>query len=148
MGVWKKYDSDGSPIETVGPAYTATAVVTFLVTDPNGSNLAVGDGQFYWRVPSLLDGWDLIAVAGKLTTASGGGTLVTVQINNVTQAADMLTTKLTIDNGETDSLTAATAAVIDTANDDVATGNLIRVDVDAAGSGAKGLIVELQFRAP
>ena len=148
MGLWKKYDSDGSPIETVGPAYTATYTVTFLVTDPNGSNLAIGDGQFHWRVPSTINGNNLIGVAGKLTTASGGGTLVTVQIANVTQAVDMLTTKLTIDNGETDSSTAATAAVIDTANDDVATGDLIRIDVDAAGSGAKGLIVELQFRAP
>lgn len=145
---WKKYASDGSPVETVGPAYTATGTVTFLVTDPNGSNLAIGDGQFHWRVPSTLNGMNLIGVAAKVTTASSGGTLVTVQIANVTQAVDMLTTKLTIDNGETDSSTAATAAVIDTANDDVATGDLIRIDVDAAGSGVKGLIVELQFRLP
>lgn len=145
---WKKYASDGSPVETVGPAYTATHAVTFLVTDPGGSALAVGDGQFYWRVPSTLNGMDLIAVAGKVITASSGGTLITVQIHNLTQAADMLTTRLTIDNGETDSLTAATAAVIDTANDDVATGDTIRVDVDQCGSGAKGLIIELQFRAP
>ncbi len=145
---WKKYASDGSPVETVGPAYTATATVTFLVTDPNGSNIAIGDGQFYWRVPSTINGWNLIAAAAKVTTASGGGTAVTVQIANVTDAVDMLSTKITIDNSETDSSTAATPAVINTATDDVATADLLRVDIDAAGSGAKGLIVELQFRLP
>ncbi len=67
----------------------------------------------------------------------------------MTQAADMLTTKLTIDSGETDTSTAATAAVIDTANDDVATGDQIRIDVDAVSTtAAKGLIVELTFQLP
>ena len=60
----------------------------------------------------------------------------------------MLTTKITIDASEFTSYTAAAAPVIDTGNDDVATGDLIAVDVDVAGTGAKGLGVDAQLRCP
>jgi hypothetical protein len=61
----------------------------------------------------------------------------------------MLSTKLTIDSGETGSDTAATAAVIDTTKDDVATNDLLRIDVDAtATTKAKGLIITLGFQLP
>ena len=56
---------------------------------------------------------------------------------------------MTIDSGETDTSTAATPAVIDTANDDVATADSLRIDVDAVSTtAAKGLYVELQFQLP
>jgi hypothetical protein len=124
-----------------------THVVTLLVSDPNGSAITTGDGKAFYRVPSTLDGCNLIAVAASVSTVSSSG-IPTVQIHNLTQTADMLTTKLTIDANETDSSTAANAAVIDAANDDVATGDKLRIDIDVAGTGAKGLIVELQFQLP
>lgn len=123
------------------------STVTLMVSDPNGDAISVGDGAADYRVPSTVNGYNLISVAAAVTTVSSSG-IPTVQIRNVTQAVDMLTTKLTIDAGETDSSTAATAAVIDTGNDDVATADLLRVDIDVAGTGAKGLMVELQFQAP
>jgi hypothetical protein len=136
----------GNP--TLGlPTPIKTHVVTLLVTDPNGSALSTGDGKAYWRVPSTLNGCNLVAVAGALTTASSSG-IPTIQIANVTDTVDMLSTKLTIDASETDSSTAANAAVIDATKDDVATGDMLRIDCDVAGTGAKGLIVELQFRMP
>lgn len=46
-----------------------------------------------------------------------------------------------LDASETSSYTAATAPVINTSNDDVLTGDFLRVDIDGAGTGAKGLIV-------
>jgi hypothetical protein len=122
-------------------------VVTILVTDPAGSALTTGDGKAYYPVPSTLNGMNLVSVGAYLTTASSSG-IPTVQIANVTDSVDMLSTKLTIDASETSSATAATAAVIDTAHDDVATGDMLRIDVDVAGTGAKGLIVEMQFQLP
>jgi hypothetical protein len=121
-------------------------VVTILVTDPNGDAITTGDGKAYYRVPSTLNGMNLIAVAAAVTTVSSSGA-PTIQIHNLTQTADMLSTALTIDASETDSSTAAAAAVIDTVNDDVATGDQIRIDIDVAGTGAKGLMVEMQFQA-
>lgn len=135
------YYNDGTP------ALSVIRVAQIQVTDPNGDALTTGDGKAYFRVNSQLDGYDLFAVAAQVTTVSSSGT-PTVQINNVTQAADMLSTKLTIDANEVDSSTAAVPAVIDAANDDVATADQLRIDVDVAGTGTKGLIVELTFRKP
>jgi hypothetical protein len=124
-----------------------TPTVTLLVSDPGGSAITTGDGKVYWRVPSTLNGMNLVGVAAALTTVSSSG-IPTVQIANVTDSVDMLSTKLTIDANETDSSTAATAAVIDTTKDDVATGDMLRIDIDVAGTGAKGLMVEMQFQLP
>ena len=60
----------------------------------------------------------------------------------------MLSTKLTINASALDSLAASTAAVINTATDDVTTADQIRFDIDVAGTGTKGLMVEMQFRLP
>lgn len=122
-------------------------VVTIMVSDPNGSAITTGDGKAYWRVPAVMNGYNLVAVAAHVTTASSSGT-PTIQINNVTQGADMLSTRITIDANEKDSSTAAAAAVIDASNDDVATGDEIRIDIDTAGTGTKGLMVEMTFQLP
>jgi hypothetical protein len=71
-----------------------------------------------------------------------------VQIHNATDAADIFSTAITIDANETSSATAATAAVIDTDHDDLATADSLRVDVDGSGTGTKGLVVYLGARKP
>jgi len=122
-------------------------VIQIAVTDPNGNALSTGDGKAHARINSIMDGYNLVAVAAQLSQVSSSG-IPTVQVRNVTQAADMLTTKLTIDQGEKDSKDATVPAVIDEANDDVATGDEIAIDVDLAGTSALGLIVELTFQKP
>lgn len=124
-----------------------TRVVTIIpFLDSEDTATGDGAGDVFWRVPSIMNGYNLVEVAAQVQTAGTTGT-TDIQIHNVTQAVDMLTTVITIDSGETDSSTAATAAVIDTANDDVATGDQIRIDVDAVSTtAAVGLLVELQFR--
>lgn len=118
--------------------------VTLLVTDPNGSALTTGDGKLIYRVPSILNGWTITAVAAHVTTVSSSGT-PTIQLRNITDAVDILSTRITIDANEKDSSTAATPAVINAANAVVATADEIAVDVDVAGTGTKGLIVEMKF---
>ena len=117
------------------------------MSDPNGDAITTGDGKAFFRVPAILSGYNLVAVAAAVTTASSSGT-PTIQIHNLTQAADMLTTLITIDANETDSSTAAAAAVIDAANDDVATADMLRIDIDVSGTGTKGLMVEMTFQLP
>lgn len=121
--------------------------VQLLVTDPNGSAITTGDGKAYFTVPTTLNGYNLIRAHAALTTVSSSGT-PTIQIANVTDSVDMLSTRITIDISELTSFTAAAAAVIDTTKDDVVTGDLLRVDVDVAGTGAKGLMVILAFQLP
>ena len=111
------------------------------------TDVAVGDGAAYVTVPSSYAGMNLVAVHARVITAGTTGT-TDIQIHNLSQTADMLSTKITIDSTETGSDTAA-AAVIDTSNDDVASWDILRIDVDAVSTTApKGLIVTLEFRLP
>lgn len=108
------------------------------------TTLVVGDGAFVFEIPDDLDGRNLVFARAFVTTVSSSGA-VNVQIRNITQAVNMLSTAITIDASELSSKTAATPAVIDTANDDVAEGDQIAIDVDGSGTGAKGLGVILRF---
>jgi len=109
--------------------------------------VAIGDGAIIFFIPSELNGYNLVTAHAGVSTVSSSGA-PTVQIHNVTQAADMLSTRITIDANEKTSYTAAAPPVIDTANDDVATGDEIRIDIDVAGTGCKGLAVILSFQLP
>lgn len=115
----------------------------------SGISTSTGDGKAFFRVPVGLNGMNLVGVAMSVYTAGTTGT-TDVQIRNKTDSQDMLSTKLTIDSTETDSSTAATAAVINASYDDVATGDILCIDVDAVHSGtaAKGLYVEMRFALP
>lgn len=114
----------------------------------SATDTATGDGKAFFRVPSALNGYNLVGVAANVYTAGTTGT-TDIQIRNVTDSQDMLSTKLTIDSAETDSSTAATAAVINTTYDDVATGDKIAIDVDAVSTtAAQGLYVEMIFQLP
>jgi len=109
---------------------------------------AVGDGKMYWHIPPALNGMNLVYVHAEVITAGTTGT-EDIQIHNLTDTADMLSTVLTIDTGETGSDTAATPYVINGATDDVATNDVIRVDVDVIHTtAAKGLILTLGFQLP
>lgn len=109
--------------------------------------VTAGDGVKYFHIPPELNGMNLIYVHAMDVTAGVTGTM-SIQIHNLTDAVDMLSTKITIDTGETGSDTAAAAAVIDTTKDDVATNDVLRIDIDAIHTTpAKGLVVTLGFGA-
>lgn len=116
--------------------------------------LATGDGKLYFPIPSKLNGYNLTYCLAQVFAKSTSGT-PTVMIARGRQAdavsahsfVDMLSTAITIDVNEYSSADATTAYVINTSNDDVATGDLIRVDVDVAGTAATGLYIALGFEA-
>lgn len=132
---------------------TAQLVVFDFTTDT-----ATGDGKYYFVIPAELNGMNLVGVSAQVVNAGTTSTLnvdlarcAAVATGNMCSGTvvDMLSTNLTVDSGENKSATAATAAVIDTNNDDVATDQVISVDVDAVHTtAAKGLIVTLSFRLP
>lgn len=133
--------------QATGLKWQLTKDVELKIFD-DATVVTTGEGKLIFAVPASLGGCDLTAAHAFVTTASSSG-LPSVGIRNITQAAvEMLTTNITIDASEFTSYTAATAPVIDAANKDVATGDLVAVDVDAAGTGAKGLGVILTFTLP
>jgi len=99
--------------------------------------LTTGTSKITFRMPYAMT---LSAVRCSLTTAQTSGSILTVDINE--GGTTILSTKLTIDNTEKTSTTAATAAVIsDTALADDAE---ITIDIDQVGDGtAKGLKITL-----
>lgn len=98
------------------------------------TQLTAGTLKAYFRMPVAMT---VTAVRASVATAQSAGSIVTVDINE--NGTSILSTKLTIDNSEKTSTTAAAAAVIsDTALADDAE---ITFDIDAAGTGGAGLIV-------
>lgn len=99
--------------------------------------LTTGTAKVTFRMPYAMT---LTSVRASLSTAQTSGSIFTVDINE--SGSTILSTKLTIDNTEKTSTTAATAAVIsDTALADDAE---ITIDIDQVGDGtAKGLKVIL-----
>jgi hypothetical protein len=135
-----------SPDGLAGSDY-GKRVIAIEVFGPT-TDTATGDGAKYFRIPSVLDGYNIVEVAAQVVTAGTTNTL-DIQIHNVTDTVDVLSTKLTIDSAEVDSSTAATAAVINGANDAVATADQFRIDIDAVHTtAAKGLIVEITLQLP
>lgn len=115
-----------------------------LAIGSEGTSLATGDRQVWFKVPADLAGLDLVSVEGDVVTAPTGAAL-TGAVRNVTQAADMAT--WSIDAGETSTDAAATAPAIDTDEDDLADGDIIAIDIDQVGSTEPGeyLVVTLGF---
>jgi hypothetical protein len=107
--------------------------------------LTVGDDAVRFRIPSAVNGWNIVSVAASRKSGTG---VPAIQIRNVTDSVDILSTKITIDSGETDSSTAATPPVINTAVDDVATGDQFSIDVDVAGTSTLCCFVEIGFAKP
>lgn len=128
------------PQGATGPV--APKDIQILVTDPHGDSLAVGDGQAYFTIPASLNGYNITSIHAALTTVSTSGN-PTIQVARIRSgvSVDVLSTKVTIDANTNNSYIATTPPVINTSNDDVQTGDIIRVDVDVAGSGARGLMV-------
>ncbi len=120
--------------------------MSFKVFDDD-TIITTGNNKLQFCIPASFNGYKLTAAKAFLTTASTSG-LPTIQIRNVSNAQNMLSTAITIDATELTSYTAATAEVPNNSTNTVATGNLIAIDVSVAGTNAKGLGVILTFTAP
>jgi hypothetical protein len=123
-------------------------MVEIIVVDGGTALPTAGDGKAYFHVPAQLNGMNLVTAHAGVVTVSNGGTAVNVDLYNVTDSTDMLSTNITIDNTEFTSYTAATPPVINTSYDDVVTGDIIRIDLDQIGANCKGLNVILGFAPP
>lgn len=118
------------------PGQAQTIIVQLSCSDLTTA-ITTGTTKAYFRSPLAFT---LTDVRASLLTAQTSGNIFTVDINE--SGVSILSTKLTIDNTEKTSVTAATPAVIsDTA---IANDAEITIDVDQVGSGtAAGLIVTL-----
>lgn len=109
--------------------------------------VTVADGKHYLHIPAKWDKFFLVEAHAEHITAGSVSANTTVQVANVTQSVDMLSTLINIDTGEAGSDESTTAVVIDSANNQVSENDLLRIDVDTVqANGPAGLIVTLGFR--
>lgn len=104
----------------------------------------VGNGIVHITIPSSLNNKKLQSAEAHVYTAGTSGSITNVQLHNLTDSVDMLSTPITIDLNETDSSTAATPHVVG-ANNTVTTADVIRVDVDVVATDTKGLEIRMVF---
>lgn len=102
--------------------------------------IVAGDGAFWWPIPDDLDAGEIIyADAGVSTVSSSGPVEVQIahQPGGTGSITDILSTKISIAAGNKN----ATPGVVNGTVWPVSNGDWLRIDVDAAGVGAKGLAV-------
>lgn len=111
--------------------------LTYALSD-EATAITAGTAKLTVRAPFAFT---LTSVRASLTTASSSG-VVTVDINEA--GSTILSTKLTIDEGERTSLSAATQAVVSDAL--IADDAELTFDIDTAGTSATGLKVTIFAR--
>ena len=105
--------------------------------------MTTGAAKVTFRNP-YNQSFTLTGVKASLTTAQSSGSIFTVDLNE--GGVSLLATKLTIDNGEKTSVTAATPPVIDGTGlvNVIAADGECTIDIDQVGDGtAAGLKVYL-----
>ena len=122
-------------------AFTERTLVIKCVADTIGPS--VGNGITHVTIPSTLNGKNLQSAQAHVYTV-GTGSTTTVQLHNLTDGQDMLSTAITIDASEKDSSTAATPSVVG-GYSLVSTADVIRIDVDVVATNTLGLEVRMVF---
>ena len=140
------YDNDTSTTRSILPTNVTPFVERTLIIKCVADNIgpSVGNGITHVTIPSPLNSRKLQNAEAHVYTVGTGGSITTVQLHNLTDAVDMLSTAITIDLNEKDSSTAATPHVIG-ANNTVTTGDVIRIDVDAVATNTLGLEIRMVF---
>lgn len=132
-----------SPDALAGSTIFGRKAVSIQVTDGT-TDVATGDGKAYFTIPESLNGMNLVRAQATVVTA-GTTNATTIMIHNKTDTADMLSVAISIASAGT----VGTVGTVNGATDDVATNDVIRIDVDSVSTTApKGLVVVLEFQLP
>jgi hypothetical protein len=110
----------------------------------DASDVDTTSGVAYFKVPSVLNGTNLIRAQAFVTTA-GTTNATTIQVRNLTKYSsnDSLSTAISIASGGT----VGTAGTVNTSYDDVSTDDNIKIYVTAQSTTKpKGLYVVLEFQ--
>lgn len=120
----------------------ATAGVVILPLRLNTVDaLTTSDTDMEW-VPEKLNGWEVESVVGLCSGASSSGDVtLTVKKNGVA----ILTTQITISQGQTTSLTAPTQPVVDVTKNTLTTGDKLSAECSGAGTGVTWCTVQIKI---
>ena len=129
--------------DALAASYAGTKSMVIIVVE-QATDVSASSGKISFPVPPSLNGMNIVSANAMVNTA-GTTNPTTVDIFNVTDSVDLLSGAISIASGET----IGTPGTVDTAHDDVAANDILRVDVTTASDTyAKGLMVMLEFRLP
>ena len=129
--------------DALAGSYAGTKSLSVQLFD-GATDVTTGDGKAYITIPESLNGMNLIRAQATVVTA-GTTNATTVMVHNKTDAQDMLSGAISIASGGT----VGTAGTVNGTYDDVATNDVLRIDVDSVSTTApKGLMVVLEWRLP
>ena len=126
-------NSDSLRVKDDGITYAKLADpydILYYSVIPADEGLETGDGQGYFFITDVHDGMDVVKVKACLTGSTGSGT-TTVTLRNYTDSHDIAT--MSISSGQ------RTGVDTSFTYPSLAEDDLLRVDIDAVGSGAEGL---------
>jgi hypothetical protein len=147
--------TSGNTITISSPTITYTrrrsAVIRAVAT---ATAIATGEiAEACIDIPPELNGWNVVSFGVQLDTAGSSSTTVKLVRGRRATATsaftkvDVTSTSATVDTSEFHSKD-GTTATINTANDDMATGDRLLFNVTAAGTGALGMVVYVEFELP
>lgn len=125
--------------------------IRYVVATLNATTALTTSEKAYFRIPSALNGTNLVSVSATVGTGAAGASssgTPTFTVKNVTDSNQMLSTSLTVDATEYTSATAVTPVVINTSFDDVVTDDLIEIACTTAGTGVTYATITLGFQLP
>ena len=126
------------------PPYGYRSLAIFTV-GPDDNVVTTTDAKSpKFSIPADLNGFNLVTARGRVNTAGSGTGTTDVEVYNQTDSVNMCSSDISIATTGT-----SDEATVDTAHDDVATNDIIRIKVTAVASTApKGLEVRLTFALP
>jgi hypothetical protein len=133
-------------------SHYGTRLVTFKVL-AESTALTTGDGKMSWRVPAELNGYSIISAYACIYTASATASTISLErgrrsaANGALSYVDILSTNITIDANEYDSINTTNQPVVSNGTLVSSTyADVIRINVDTAGASAAGLDVGISIR--
>lgn len=131
-------------LEAIGGGGGSSEAHVEIVCFGPDQEVATGDAKAMFVVPSIYDTWLLDDVTATVYTAGTTGT-TDVMVRNKTDAVNMLSTAVTIDSAAT----SASDGTVDASHDDLATDDVIAIDIDAVSTTRPlGLVVTLKLVPP
>jgi|SRR3990170_5929690 len=111
------------------------------------ADCTTGDGKAFLYIPPIVNGYYLSSVFGAHAVAGTSDGPFEAQLWNMADSLDMLVQPISIELGELYTSDATTSLTISSDADSLATGDIIRVDIDTLtlGVAPKGFILSLGF---
>ena len=135
-----------SPDSLAGSVFGTKTMILKVMAE--ATVVTSGDGKMYVTIPAELNGMNLVSIGAHIYTADTAQNM-DIDLYNFTDSQDMLSTAMRIESTETDTISSAQPGTINATYDDVATGDVIRIDVTTfTGTVGAGLEIRLGFQLP